>query len=298
MVTRDLRWGIGYHTWKLVEHLQRFGVRVSVFIGGGNLATCRLVKRIRGYDLIHVQGSPFGAFGNPEIPIIVTVHTLLKTEFKYQKDLKFLVGRMFERKTLEKAEKIIAVNQVLVDELVRDYHVAKDKIYHIPNGIDSQDFDPPNFGEREDFVMSCGRKVKRKGFDTLQKACEKLKVPLRIYHGELSRRELIKQYKRAAVFVCPSLYETGPLTVMEAMACGCPVICSAIPSVNGLVVDGVTGLLFRVGDVEDLANRIDYLMINESLARRLAQTAYNHVVENFNVEGMAKQTLKIYEELI
>jgi len=303
MICREMNWGIGTHTHGLVKYLRRIGVEVDVHVGRSNLGTNRLVKNLKPrYDVIHIQGSPFGAFDsrgvNRKTPRVVTVHTLLKTEWKYEKKLSYLLGQMFERQTLKRADRIIIVNMILVEELRKYKLNLQDKTVYIPNGVDPEEFGKPYFYPRDEYVMSCGRNVKRKDFKTLKRACLMINTPLRIFHGELSRKELIREYKTAAMFVCTSKYETGPLTVMEAMSCGCPVICSSIPAVNGLVVDGVTGLLFKVGDAEDLTNRISYLQVNELFARKLAVNAYEHVIRNYNFMDIAKQTLKVYEEVI
>jgi len=289
MICREMYWGIGSHTCNLVKYLRRLGVEVDVHVGKSNLGTNNIIRHLKPkYDVIHIQGSPFGAFEsrgvNRKTPRVVTVHTLLKTEWKYEKKLSYLLGQAFERQTLKRADRIIIVNRILAKELRKYKLDLQEKTVYIPNGVDPEEFGKPYFYPRDEYVMSCGRNVKRKDFKTL--------------HGELSRKELIREYKTAAMFVCTSKYETGPITVMEAMSCGCPVICSAIPSVNGLVIDGVTGLLFRIGDPEDLANRINYLQVNQPFARYLAQKAYYHILYNYNFENIAKQTLKVYEELV
>ena len=303
MICRELSWGIGTHTRSLAKYLRHLGVDVDIRTGKTNLGTNYLVKHLKPkYDIIHIQGTPFGALDssgpNAKTPRVVTVHTLLKTEWKYSKKLSYLLGQIWERQTLKRADRVIIVNEILAEELKKYKIDLWDKLIHIPNGVDLEEFGKPYFFPRDDYVMSCGRNVKRKDFKTLERACWMINTPYKIFHGELTRDELIREYKTASMFVCTSRYETGPITVMEAMACGCPVICSAIPAVKGLIVDGVTGLLFRTGDAEDLANRISYLQVNQPFVRYLAQRAYYHILYNYNFEDIAKQTLKVYEEVI
>jgi len=303
MVVRDLSFGIGAHTRSLVKHLKLLGVEVDVHVGGSNWKTNMSVKNLKPcYDVIHVQGSPFGAFKskgvNRNTPRVVTVHTLLKNEWMHEKKLSYFLGQPFEQRTLRLANKIILVNESLLPELRRYGLGLEEKSVVVHNGVDPNEFGAPYFGSRENYVLSCGRNVKRKGFDTLKKACRKAGVPYQIFHGELSRSELIEHFKKAKMFVCASQYEGLPTTVMEAMICGCPVISTGIPCMNGLVVDGVTGLLFRFGDVEDLARRISYLMVNEDLARKIAYCGYEHVYRNYNFKDLAKETLKVYEEVV
>lgn len=300
MVTRDLNFGIGTHVKSLVEHLEALGVDVEIVVGKGNFRTNRIPKKFKKgeYDVIHVQGSCFGAFGKTDIPRVTTVHSLLKTEWRYEKRLIFAFGRTFEDKTLKKSDRIIAVSEILKDELARDYRI-KDNVTVISNAVDVSEFNAyPDFERNPIFVFGCGRNVKRKDFDTLKKACKLSRIPLRIFHGEVSRNHMIEFYKKATVFVSSSLYETFGFTIAEAMACKCPVISSDIEAIKDLVIDGVTGLLFRRGDAEDLASKIKFLLWNWQLRERLAQNAYKRIKTTYNWEKVAKQTLQVYEEMV
>jgi len=306
MITRDPYYGIGYHTIKLVQFLTRSfpDLTIHTFFGLTNYNTNRLTEKLKQkYDLIHIQGTCWGAGKNSKInkktPRILTVHSLLKTELKYEKNPAFLLGLPFEKKTIKKADKIIVVNQILVEELTQNYRVPPEKITVIPNAVDVTEFDNVSVQrENPPFIMSCGRKIKRKDFPTLIKACKKIGFPLKLFHGELSRLELIKQYKKALMFVCPSLYETGPITVLEAMASRTPVICSNIPAVKNVVYDRFNGILFNPGDPDDLSEKILYLYHNfYPEGTRYAENAYNFVKEHYNWFKVAEETYRTYLEL-
>lgn len=299
MVARDLDWGIGSHTLHLARALRSQGMEVDLYVGRGNLETNLIPLRLRRkYDLVHIQGSPFGAFKNDSTPRVVTVHTTLIREWEFEKRLEFFLGKFFEVRTFNRSDRIIIVNEILRHELEAAYEVSPDKIVFIPNAVDVSEFDKHPEGSKMSFVMGCGRNVRRKDFPTLIRACERSGVPLKLFHGEASRTELINAYRNASVFVCPSLYETGPITIMEAMASKCPVICSDIPAVRDLVTDGETGLLFRSGDVEDLASAIEYLMFHPDLRRWLAKNAYEHVRAAYNWADAVEKTIQTYEGLL
>ena len=207
-----------------------------------------------------------------------------------------------KRTDVSLAERMGAIQEIftiLKEELIRGYGVPEQKVRQISNAVNLLEFDEcKNFEKNPIFAMSCGRNIARKDFSTFISACNKAKIPYKLFHGELSRRELIKMYKTASIFVCSSLYETGPITVLEAMASKCPVICSAISAIKGVIIDGKTGLLFRTGDIEDLVKKMQYLLWNELLKQKLTENAYNHVKTNFNWEKVAKQTIAVYEELL
>jgi len=299
MICRELGWGIGSHTFQLTKALRESGVEVDLFIGrGNNLETNLIPLRIPNkYDIIHVQGSPFGAFRRAQTPRVTTVHTTLLREWEFDKRLGYFFGKFFETQTFLRSDRVIIVNEILRHELEKAYNMLSDKIIYIPNAVDIAEFDKFPEGSRESFIMGCGRNIRRKDFPTLIKACKRLRFPLKLFHGSASREELINAYKNASVFVCSSLYETGPLTIMEAMGSRCPVVCSYIPAVRDLVIDGKTGLLFKPGDVDDLIWNIQFLMKYPERRREMVENAYKHVKNNFNWESAVKQTIQIYKEL-
>ena len=301
VVARDLNFGIGIHTVQLRKRLEERGLDVDIYVGKGNLRTNIISSSLTRYDLIHVQGSCFGAFGNKRIPMVTTVHSLLKTEWKYEKSVSLILGRLFENLTLKKSQRIIVVNETLKEELQTLYQKAVEgkEIHLVPNAIDVSEFDKYPDAERNlVFVMSCGRQVVRKGFKYLRDACKKVRVPLKIFHGELPRSELIEQYKKATIFVSSSLYESFGFSVAEAMACKCPVICSDIPSFQGLVSDGKTGLLFQPANVSDLCDKMRLLLDDEQLRLSLAENAYEHIRVNFGWDNVVDKTLELYKELL
>jgi colanic acid/amylovoran biosynthesis glycosyltransferase len=75
-----------------------------------------------------------------------------------------------------------------------------------------------------------------------------------------------------------------PVTLMEAMACGLPVVSTYHSGIPELVTDGETGLLVPERDVAALAGAIERLMTEEGLARRLADRARRFVAAEFNAD--------------
>lgn len=91
----------------------------------------------------------------------------------------------------------------------------------------------------------------------LQAHARKLGVAERIaWYGWLDKPALLDAYRTADVFLNPSLYEGMPNTVLEAMACGLPVIASRVMGNSDLVADGVTGAVFDLDRPADLASAI------------------------------------------
>jgi glycogen synthase len=118
-------------------------------------------------------------------------------------------------------------------------------------------------------------------------------------------------YSRAAVFVCPSIYEPFGIINLEAMACETAVVASAVGGIKEVVVDGETGFLvpleqskespFEATNPEnfarDLAARINELMADPKLRERFGKAGRKRAEENFSWSAIAAKTKALYETL-
>lgn len=128
----------------------------------------------------------------------------------------------------------------------------------------------------------------------------------------LPKPKVIALYSQAALFVCPSVYEPFGIINLEAMACGTPVVASAVGGIPEVVDHGHTGLLVPIeprgnGDVEprdaakfarDLASAINGLMADSSKREAMARLARERVERDFSWRSIAGRTLAFYEELV
>lgn len=102
--------------------------------------------------------------------------------------------------------------------------------------------------------------------------------PERVYCvATYDEAEMRRQYNQALVYVSPSKIEGSSLAVLEAMSCGCPVICT--PESSDAVIDGHTALTFPWGNTEALAARLRQVLSDETLANRLAANARRAVAQ-------------------
>jgi alpha-maltose-1-phosphate synthase len=119
-------------------------------------------------------------------------------------------------------------------------------------------------------------------------------------------------YSHAAVFICPSIYEPFGIINLEAMACETSVVASAVGGIKEVVVEGETGFLvpieqmnnspFEAIDPEkfarDLAERVNELMRDPQLRKRLGQAGRRRVEEKFSWAAIAEQTKTLYASLL
>ena len=97
----------------------------------------------------------------------------------------------------------------------------------------------------------------------------------------------------ADIFVFPSYHEGMPVSALEAMACGLPVICSEIRGNVDIIHEGDNGYLFEPSDVDTLSQKLAYLMDNTSMRNTMGQKN-REIVKAFSLEAVVKELKRIY----
>ncbi len=128
----------------------------------------------------------------------------------------------------------------------------------------------------------------------------------------LPKQEVIALYTQAALFVCPSVYEPFGIINLEAMACGTPVVASAVGGITEVVVAGKTGLLVPIdavgdGDFEpkdpprfarDLAGAVNRLLEDPETLKQMAARSRERVEHFFSWTSIARWTMDFYWDLV
>ncbi|MCW2528825.1 MAG: Starch synthase, partial [Pseudonocardiales bacterium] len=120
----------------------------------------------------------------------------------------------------------------------------------------------------------------------------------------LPRTEVVSLLSAATVFACPSIYEPLGIVNLEAMACGTPVVASAVGGIPEVVVDGETGILvpYSVDSGAELerglADGINALCSDPSRARAMGEAGRRRAVEKFGWDAIARQTVELYQSLV
>lgn len=111
-------------------------------------------------------------------------------------------------------------------------------------------------------------------------------------------RDTSSVYAAFDIFVLSSLTEGVPLTILEAMASGVPIVSTAVGAIPGMVKDDKTGYLVPSGDTVALTEKLSQLSQDAGLRERIRQNALLHVNENYTLERMCREYRKIYEEVL
>lgn len=117
-----------------------------------------------------------------------------------------------------------------------------------------------------------------------------------LYYG--LTREPQKMLQAGDVFVLPTYREGFGSSVIEASALGLPVICSDAYGVKDAMVDNVTGLRCKVGDVESLYNAMKAFVDNPGLIKKLGDAGRKRVIDDFDGVQMTRHWVEYYQELL
>lgn len=181
-----------------------------------------------------------------------------------------------------------------------------------PNFVD---LPPPAGGPREGFLF-VGRLSREKGLDVLAAAAREAQLPVTVLgsgpmseslateallalRGAMPMVEVLAQMRSAAALVMPSLwYENFPRTLVEAWACGLPVIASRLGAMAELIEEGVTGLLFEAGNPAALAQTLEWADQHPEELAAMGRRAREHYAVHYTAERNLQQLTAIYYEAI
>jgi len=228
----------------------------------------------------------------------------------------------------------VGVSGPVVQELRR--YVPADRVHQIGNGVDTQSYRRllPRAEARRELQLPAdrmlvgfvGRLSAQKGLSNLLRAIAEMPLALRtgvdlVITGDGEKRRALNDeahmlgladrthflgtrndtptiYSALDVFVLPSEQEAFPMVVLEAMACGLPIIATDVGDTARIIEDGVSGLVVRPRNVDSLRQALSELLQNPDRARRFGEAARERVVKYFSSTQMAQTYLALYEELL
>jgi glycosyltransferase involved in cell wall biosynthesis len=299
----------------LHELRHRDDVEVSTLsFGGGDRASTLArdaiwyplaLSRRRNADLLHCP--TYRGPVRPALPLVVTVHDLavFRHPEAFNRWTRSYSPRVVPR-VLAAARRIIAVSEFTKRELVELLRVPDEKVRVVPNGVDSE-FTREGPAANGDYVLAVGTLEPRKNLASLVEAARRNDVELRVvgargwggvevggngvrWLGEVSDADLARLYRGAACLAYPSVYEGFGIPVLEAMACGTPVVTSRGTAMEE-VADGAA-VLVDPSDPAELAAGIERAASErDSLVARGLERA-----RSFRWDAVADATVAVYRE--
>lgn len=287
-------------------------------------------------DVIHVH-SPLAPRIEASLPIVLTVHTTVVEDAKHKEALtpsvilNKLVTRISSRRIIagqiNNAACVTTVSASVKQKLNEHYGVADALV--VGNGVDSDMFHPAErTADTDSFVFSVGRLNYGKGFSDLIEAMGLLasrdeQLPTLSIAGEgplenslkaqaseagvrenvsfigfRPQEELIPLYQDATMFVLPSRYEGLPTVLLEAMACGSPVIATNISGSAEVVTDGDNGVLVPPGQPAAMADAILSLLHDPDRRQNLGRRARRTVEKSFTWHAIVDKFENMFQQVV
>lgn len=291
--------------------------------GLGRLAALSVLARRIRPDVVHAIYFLPPLTGRPTV---LTVHDISFERFpEFFSGRTLIRDRALVRLSAVRATRIVTVSETSRRDLIELYGIAPERVVAIPNGVDAAF--RPDYASVEGLVhgrplrvLAVGTLQPRKNLlrllDAVRLLSDQLPVTLRIVGpdgfqasvirerlggsaqveivGYVPDEDLPHEYRQADVFVYPSIYEGFGLPVLEAMACGTPVVTSTGGSLPE--VAGDAAILVNPFDVSAIAAAIRRVADDAGLARTLRARGLARAAQ-FTWEETARQHLKVYREL-
>jgi glycosyltransferase involved in cell wall biosynthesis len=220
-----------------------------------------------------------------------------------------------------RSNRVLADSEAVKEMLVTDQHVARKDIAVLPiAGVDTERFRPTTDRTTEDRVAvgTIGRLIDRKGYPELFTSAERLGDRFQFYVigkgpaferyervapdnvqllGPLDDDELPERLGSFDVYFQPSHFEGLCMTVIEAMACGLPVVASSVGGITESVVDGTTGYLCKPKDVDCFCERLSYLADHPDEAAEMGRLGRTRVKDRYSANVLSTEFENVVDDV-
>lgn len=294
-------------------------LRILTYLISGFFCTLQISRRAKPVAIYANWVIPAGALAFPaarilKIPLVLHAHG---SDINIYAKQNFLF-RALTRVILKRSACILTVSEALRQELIKTFAVPPGKVSVCRPIIDTELFKPEdkltarkslNLPAESKIVLYVGDIIASKGCHLLHKAAEKIvsqhpdtlfiflgegpllkSLPSRARKSGLSDRiifpgsvpnSVVAQFMHASdVFALPSFSEGTPVTILEALSCGLPVIASGVGGIPELVRDGENGLLIQAGSTEELFLSLQRILLQPELREKLSQGAKKYLPHN------------------
>jgi glycosyltransferase involved in cell wall biosynthesis len=227
-------------------------------------------------------------------------------------------ARRVEELVFKEADRVVVTTRSMSDEVTSRIPAAQHKIRVIPNYVDTEVFHPSDSAREANMILFIGRIASEKNLSSLLAAVESLDVKLVligegkmraelqaqfpstdgrvVWEGNVSNSLLPRYLNRASLFVLPSLYEGHPKVLIEAMACGVPVLGADSPGIREIIRDQETGCLCKP-DAPSIRAAIERLLARPGLREQLGRHAREYAREHYSLAKIGEMEVSLLREV-
>lgn len=228
-------------------------------------------------------------------------------------------ARNIEARVFNSADRIVVTTSAIASDIEQRFPAVSERITIIPNYVETERFAPSEDYQYDYDVIFVGRLSPEKNLKALLEVVHSLSLRAAIIGEGKLRKEFAQQYadsdtkisffgnipnrilpsylQRAHLFVLPSFYEGHPKTLLEAMACGMPVIGTNSPGIRDIITHGENGWLCET-DSESIRNAIRYLLDNPGLCKKLGENARKYVLDTVSLVKVIDMEIGVYKTII
>lgn len=224
-------------------------------------------------------------------------------------------SRMLTRAIFKRSSDLFISSNPNTTGMLKELGMREYQILDLSYGVDIKKFSPGTVKKEKGLILFVGAIEERKGLHILLQSCKLIDEEFKLaiigpvrdrkyfqslqpqlselrekykkeieYLSFLEESDLINYYRKASLFVCPSTIEEFGIVIIEALACGTPVIASRVGGIPFVVRDKECGILVEPGNAEELSKNITYLLKNRELAEQMGEAGSKCVQERFSID--------------
>jgi len=225
---------------------------------------------------------------------------------------------LIEMIAYKSADAIMVSSEADRDYLIRRYNIKPEKVYYLPNYIDTDLFKPINI-EKENRICCVAKLEEQKNLFNLIEAVSNLDIKLVIFgNGSLKEKlenfskelkadvefkqnipnnDLPIEINKSRLFILPSFYEGCPKALLEAMSCQVPIIAANVPGIKEIIKHKENGYLCEI-TAESIRNAINQVLTDQDLQKKTSLGARKTILEKFSLETILNKEIKIYDKIL
>src|SRR3989338_7685691 len=233
--------------------------------------------------------------------------------------------KIIEATSILRANAVTFSNPTTSDIVSKYYKIPEEKINILGRGIDPNEYLTEKTAKKRKDILFIGGNLEGKGIEEmiksisivkrrypsikvnviskaspeymkhLQSMMDEFKVSDNfVFHGELSHKEIINLQMQSYMFVIPTYRDGMPQALLESMMAKLPAVGTNVGGLPYVIDDKKTGFLVEVYNVEQLAEKILFLLNNPKIAEEMGEKGREKILNNFTFDSIVERYIKIY----